>query len=429
MKYREIDNSLFVENRKRFTEQMKPNSIAIFVSNDEMPRNGDQDFPFRQSSDFFWLTGIDQAKSILILYPDCVRKEFREILFTEETNEHIAIWYGHKYTKEEANKASGIERCEWLDQYNGALVDLMANCERVYLNTNENIRFGSEVPYRELRFAKELMAKYPVHEYERSAPIMSKLRAIKSKIEVEQMQEACDITEKAFRRLLGFVKPGVMEYEVEAEIVHEFLRNRATGHSYPPIVASGASACVLHYIENNKECKDGDLMLLDFGAEYANYAGDLSRTIPVNGKFTPRQKDCYNAVLRTMKSAIDLLRPGTTIDEYHSKVCKMMEKEMIGLGLFTQEDVDKQDPNKPLFMKYYMHGTSHFMGLDVHDVGFKQQVLEPGMAFSCEPGIYILEEGIGIRIENDILVTDGDPIDLMKNIPREVEEIEALMAK
>ena len=427
MKYKEIDNKLFTENRKRFIAQMKPNSIAIFVSNDEMPRNGDQDFPFRQSSDFFWLTGIDQPKSILILYPDCIREDFREILFTEETNEHIAIWYGHKYTKEQAEKASGIERCEWLDKFDGVLVDLMANCEHVYLNTNENIRFGNTVPYRELRFAKELMGKYPVHSYQRSAPIMSKLRTIKTALEVELMQEACDITEKAFRRLLGFVKPGVMEYEVEAEIVHEFLRNRATGHSYSPIVASGASACVLHYVENNRECKDGDLMLLDFGAEYANYAGDLSRTIPVNGKFSPRQKDCYEAVLRTMKSATDLLRPGTTIDEYHAKVCKMMEQEMIGLGLFKQSDVDAQDPNNPMYMKYYMHGTSHFMGLDVHDLGFKQETLKPGMVFSCEPGIYILDEGIGIRIENDILVTEGEPVDLMRTIPREVDEIEELM--
>ncbi len=429
MKYQPIDKQLFIENRQRFVRNMKPNTIAVFVSNDEMPRNGDQTFPFRQSSDFFYLSGIDQAKSVLILYPDCKRKEFREILFTEETNEHIAIWYGHKYTKQESQDASGIERIEWLTEFNKVLVDLMANCDGVYLNTNENIRFESDVPYAELRFANELRAKFPVHEYYRSAPIMNRLRMVKSKIEVDLMKEACDITESAFRRLLGFVKPGVWEYEIEAEMTHEFICKRATGHSYYPIVASGKSACVLHYVENNKQCMDGDLLLLDFGAEYANYAGDLSRTIPVNGRFTPRQKDCYNTVLKTMKYATGLLRPGTTIDEYHSKVCKFIAEEMVGLGLFTDAELRDQDPSKPLYMKYYMHGTSHYMGLDVHDLGFKQEVLQPGMAFSCEPGIYILDEGIGIRIENDIIVTDGEPLDLMASIPREVEEIESLMGK
>lgn len=429
MKYLPIDNNLFIENRQRFTKNMKPNTIAIFVSNDEMPRNGDQFFPFRQSSDFFYMTGIDQPKSILILYPDCIRKEFREILFTEETSDLIAIWYGKKYSKAEATETSGIERAEWLEEFPKVLVDIMANCDGVYLNTNENIRYDSPVQYGELRFVEELRAKYPLHEYYRSAPIMKNLRTIKSKIEVDLMQEACNITESGFRRVLGFVRAGVMEYEIEAEIMHEFLRKRATGYSYYPIVASGKSACVLHYVENNKVCNDGDLLLLDFGAEYANYAGDLTRTIPVNGKFTPRQKDCYNAVLRTMKSAINLLRPGTTIDEYHKAVCKMMEQEMLGLGLLKQEDIDKQDPKKPAYMKYYMHGTSHYMGLDVHDLGFKQETLKPGMAFSCEPGIYILEEGIGIRIENDIIVTDGDPLDLMATIPREVDEIEELMKK
>jgi Xaa-Pro aminopeptidase len=428
MKYLPIDNNLFIENRQRFAKIMKPNTIAIFVSNDEMPRNGDQNFPFRQSSDFFYMTGIDQPKSILILYPDCARKEFREVLFTEETSDLIAIWYGKKYSKQEATVTSGIERAEWLDAFPGVLVDVMANCDGVYLNTNENIRYDSPVQYAEMRFIGEMKAKYPLHQYYRSAPIMKNLRTIKSKIEVDLMQEACNITEAGFRRLLGFIKPGVMEYEIEAEIMHEFLSKRATGYSYYPIVASGKSACVLHYVENNQVCNDGDLLLLDFGAEYANYAGDLTRTIPVNGKFTPRQKDCYEAVLRTMKSAINLLRPGTTIDEYHKAVCKLMEQELVGLGLLKQEDIDKQDPKKPAYMKYYMHGTSHYMGLDVHDLGFKQEVLKAGMAFSCEPGIYIPEESIGIRIENDIIVTDGDPLDLMASIPKEVDEIEALMS-
>ncbi len=427
MKYDPIDNNLFIENRKRFAGHMEQNSVAIFTSNDDMPRNGDQFFPFRQNSDMFYLTGIDQAKSILVMYPDSNRENMKEILFTEETSEEIAIWYGKKYTKEEAAETSGIEHVEWLDKFESILIDLMANCGAVYLNTNENIRFASEVQYGDLRFIEWMKKRFPLHQYRRSAPIMRLLRTIKMPQEVELMQHACDITEKAFRRVLDFVKPGVMEYEIEAEITREFIRNRANGHAYYPIIASGASACVLHYIENNKQCKDGDLLLMDFGAEYANYAGDLSRTIPVNGKFTERQKDCYNAVLRTMKEAVKMLRPGTTIDKYHAKVQELMEKEMIGLGLFTEEDVKNQDPNKKLRDKYFMHGTSHFMGLDVHDVGFKQEELKPGMVFSCEPGLYILDEGIGIRIENDILVTEDEPRDLMKNIPIEADDIEALM--
>jgi len=427
MKYLPIDPNLFIENRKRFTKYMKPNTIAIFVSNDDYPRNGDQFFPFRQNSDIFYLTGLDQAKTILILYPDSNREEFREIVFTEETSELIAIWYGKKYSKEEATKVSGIENVQWLQEFDKILVDLMANCDGVYLNTNENIRFSSPVQYSDLRFIKEIKAKYPLHQYYRAAPIMRILRTIKSKVEVDLIRTACNITGMAFDRVLKFVKPGVMEYEIEAEIIHEFIRNRANGHAYYPIIASGASACVLHYVENNKECKDGDLLLLDFGAEYANYAGDLSRTIPVNGKFNERQKACYNAVLRVMKQAQQMLVIGTTIDEYHSKVCKLMEQEMIELGLFTEEDVKNQDPKNPLCMKYYMHGTSHFMGLDVHDLGFKQEPLQAGMVFSCEPGLYIREEGIGIRIENDILVTEDGPVDLMENIPREIEEIEEIM--
>jgi len=427
MKYLPIDKKLFIENRKRFTKHMKPNTIAIFSSNDDYPRNGDQFFQFRQNSDIFYLTGLDQAKTILILYPDSIRNELKEIVITEETSELIAIWYGHKYTKEEAIKISGIENVQWLNEFNKILTDLMANCDGVYLNSNENIRFATDVQYTDLRFIQEIKAKFPLHEYYRSAPIMRALRTIKSKTEVDLIKTACNITGVAFERVLKFVKPGVMEYEVEAEIIHEFTRNRANGHAYYPIIASGANACVLHYIENNKECKEGDLLLLDFGAEYANYAGDLSRTIPVNGKFNKRQKDCYNAVLRVMKQAQSMLVVGTTIDQYHEKVCKLMEQELIGLGLFTEEDVKKQDPKKPLFFKYYMHGTSHFMGLDVHDLGFKQEPLKAGMVFSCEPGIYILDEGIGIRIENDILVSENGPVDLMANIPREVDEIEEIM--
>jgi Xaa-Pro aminopeptidase len=427
MKYLPIDPSLFIDNRAKFIKQMKPNSMAIFNSNDEMPRNGDQFFPFRQNSDIFSLCGIDQEKTILVLYPDCPITKYREVLFCVETNDIIAVWYGHKYTKEEATETSGIKTVIWLNQFETVLNELMANCEFVYLNGNENTRFATDVPYRDLRFSQWMREKYPNHKVERSAPIISEIRTQKHPVEIELIKAAIDITGKTFHRLLKFVKPGVMEHHIEAEINHEFTWNRASGHAYYPIVASGKSACVLHYVENNRECKDGDLILLDFGAEYANYAADISRTIPVNGRFTNRQKEVYNACLRVMKEATKLLVVGTTIDAYHTAVCKIMEKELIGLGLFTEEDVKKQDPNSPMFFKYYMHGTSHFMGLDVHDVGFKQQTLKPGMLFSCEPGIYIPAEGIGIRLENDILITENGPVDLMAHIPVELEEIEALM--
>jgi Xaa-Pro aminopeptidase len=429
MKYDPIDPKLFIENRSRFVKQLKKNSLAIFNSNDEMPRNGDQDFPFRQSSDFFYLTGIDQAKSILFIFPDCPLEKYREALFLEETNDHIAVWYGKKYSKDEAVKVSGIKNVFWLDTFDTALKEVMALCEYVYLNANENPRYSNSVPYKDVRFNHDLHKKFPQHKYERSAPIVSKLRTVKSTIEIDLIKKAIDITAKGFDRLLKFVKPGVMEYEVEAEITHEFICNKANGHAYYPIVASGAGACVLHYIENNKVCKNGDLLLLDFGAEYANYAGDLSRTIPVNGKFNKRQKEVYTACLNVMKAAKKLMIADTTIDTYHAQVCKIMEKELINLGLFTERDVKNQDPAKPLFFKYYMHGTSHFMGLDVHDVGSKQDILEPGMVFSCEPGIYIQEEGIGIRIENDILISKKGNIDLMAHIPVEIEDIERLMKK
>ncbi len=429
MKYLPIDPSLFISNRERFRAHLLPNSVAFFNSNDEFPRNGDQNFKFKQNADLFYLSGIDQEQSILMLFPDSPVEKYREVLFLRETNDHIAVWEGHKYTKEEATTASGVKTILWTDSFPAALHEVMAHASNVYLNTNENTRFTSEIAYRDLRFGQDLKIKFPYHNYQRSAPIMLKLRTLKQAGEIELIKTACGITRDAFKRLLGYVEPGVMEFEVQAEIEHEFIRKRSDGHAYTPIIASGKNACILHYIENNRECKNGDLLLLDFGAEYANYASDLSRTIPVNGKFSPRQKDCYNAVLRVMKKAIQLLVPGTTIDAYHKEVCKLMEAEMIGLGLFTSEDVKNQNPDKPLFFKYYPHGTSHYMGLDVHDIGFKQTPLEAGMLFSCEPGIYIPEEGIGIRIENDILVTNEGPVDLMADIPIEVEEIEALMAK
>ncbi len=429
MKYTPIDKKLFIENRKKFTPHLKPDSIAIFNSNDEMPRNGDGNFMFRQQSDLFWLTGIDQEQTILVMAPNHPLPEYREALFVRKTNEHIAIWEGHKYTKEEAREASGIQHIYWTDDFQAMLPVMMHHSQNVYINLNENDRFVTEVPYRDLRFAETLKNKYPNHNYERSGLVMSKLRAVKSQPEIDLMSIACDITDKGFRRVLNFVKPGVMEYEIEAEITHEFIRNRASGHAYNPIIASGANACVLHYIDNNRECKDGDVILLDFGAEYANYAADLTRCVPVSGKFTKRQKDVYNAVLRVMRAATKMLVVGNTIPKYHEEVGKVMEQELIGLGLLKADEVKKQDPKQPLYKKYFMHGTSHFLGLDVHDIGNRYIPMQAGMVFTCEPGIYIPEESLGIRIENDILITEKGQLDLMAKIPIEADEIEELMSK
>ena len=429
MKYFPIDKNLFIENRKKFTSQLLSDSIAIFHSNDEMPRNGDQNYPFRQQSDLFWLTGIDQEQTVLIISPNHPLPEYREILFLRKTNEHIAVWEGHKYTKEEARSASGIQNIYWTDDLNAMMPVLMHHSSNVYINLNENDRFVTEVVYRDERKANEIKSKYPNHRYERSGTIMAKLRAIKSETEVKLISQACEITNKAFKRVLQITRPGIMEYEIEAEIIHSFIRNRASGHAYYPIIASGASACVLHYNENNKECKDGEVILMDFGAEYANYAADLTRSIPVNGKFTSRQRDVYNAVLRVMRAATKMLVVGITIPKYQEEVGKIMEQELIGLKLIDKSEVSKQDPKQPLYKKYFMHGTSHFLGLDVHDIGNRYLPIQAGMVFTCEPGIYIPEEGLGIRIENDILITEKGPIDLMASIPIEVDEIEELMAR
>lgn len=429
MKYSSINNQLFIKNRDKLTKKIKKNSLVIVNSNDEMPRNGDQNFPFRQNSDLFYLCGIDQEKTILTICPDHPNPQYHEILFILKSTKEMEIWYGHRLTKDEARKISGVKTIIWLDDFDKVLNEVMLPSETVYLNANENLRFTSEVPYRDARFNKQIKEKYELHYYERLAPIVTSLRIIKEPAEINLMKHACEITRKGIERVMKFMKPGVMEYEVEAELLHEYIRNRASGHSFAPIIASGKNACVLHYIENNKECKDGDLVLIDTGAEYANYPGDCTRTIPVNGKFTKRQREMYEATLRIFKQAKDMLRPGTTINDNQKKVCKLWEEEHIKLGLYTRKDVENQDPDHPMYFNYFMHGTSHFMGLDVHDVGSKSQKLEPGMVFSCEPGIYVEEEGIGIRIENDILVTEGDPVDLMANIPIEVEEIEEIMNK
>ncbi|MEW6467535.1 MAG: aminopeptidase P family protein [Bacteroidota bacterium] len=427
MKYSSIDAALFIENRKRFAKKLKPNSLAVFNSNDIMPTNADGTMGFRQNADLFWLSGIDQEESILVIYPDAKSPAHREILFLKETNEHIAVWEGHKYTKEEATATSGVRTVYWMSQFFSVFNTLMGECAHVYLNTNEHARAFIEVETRDARFIKWCRERYPLHDYQRSAPIMHSLRAIKSKQEVALIQEACHITEKGFRRLLGFVKPGVWEYEIEAELVHEFVRNRSKGFAYGPIIASGRNACVLHYTDNNRQCKAGDVLLLDVAAEYANYASDLTRCLPVSGKFTKRQKNVYNAVLRVMRAAVSMLRPGNTLDSYHKAVGELMEEELVKLRLLTRSDIKKQNPEWPAYKKYFMHGTSHYLGLDVHDVGSRYTPFAEGMVFTCEPGIYIPRENLGIRLENDILITKKGPVDLMKNIPVEAEEIEELM--
>lgn len=427
MKYLPIGKDLFIHNREKFVSLLKPSSLAIFNSNDLMPTNADGTMPFRQNNDIFYLSGIDQEESILVLFPDYPDEKFREILFVTETNPHIAVWEGHKYTKEEACQTSGVRTVLWLSQFEQTLSALMAQAENVYLNTNEHMRNASATETRNMRFAKWCRSVYPLHHYERAAQLMQQLRPVKTEQEIDLLQKACDITEKGFRRVLNFIKPGVMEYEIEAEFIYEFMRNRSRGFGYTPIIASGANACVLHYIENNDQCRDGELILFDVGAEYANYNADMSRTIPVNGRFTRRQKEVYNAVLHVQREAFKLLRPGTTLPEYHKEVGELMTDQLIQLGLLDKTDVKNQHPDKPAYKKYFMHGTSHHIGLDVHDIGNVFRKIEPGMVFTVEPGIYIQEENIGIRLENDLVVTNDGLFDLMRNIPIEADEIEELM--
>jgi Xaa-Pro aminopeptidase len=431
MKYSSLDSSIFIENRKRFAQKLKPGSLAIITSNYEYLWNGDATHRFKQNSDLFWLTGIDQEDSFLLMFPDCPVNEFKEALFLKETNEHIAVWDGHKYTKDEATQTSGVQHVYWNDNFPEKIRSVVNMAENIYLSLNENDRFSFKSPYKALDFAKEIKQLFPLHKFERAAPILQRLRSIKSEKELAIMRHAVGISKKGFLRLLNFVKPDVWEHEVEAELTHEFMWNRANGHSFSPIVASGASACVLHYVENNRQCKDGDLLLIDCGVDYANYASDMTRVIPVNGKFTSRQKSVYNAVLNVMKQARTLLKPGTLLMEYHKEVGLLMEKELVDLGLLNIDEIKKQNPAAPLYKKYFMHGTSHFLGIDVHDVGMRYEPMQAGMTFSCEPGIYIPEEGIGIRIENEILITENGYIDLMDEVemPIEADEIEALMSK
>jgi Xaa-Pro aminopeptidase len=423
-KYINPPANLFIKNRKKFADSMVDGGIAIFHSNDEVPKNGDAYFSFKQQSDIYYLTGIDQEDTILVLFPSCPNPLYREMVFVKETSEQIAIWDGARLNPNQVYEVSGISKVFWYHEFWKTIHAAFLLADFIYLNLNENDRFTDKVSYANLRIANEIKAKYPAHQFKRSAPILANLRMRKEAEEIDQLKEAIAITKKGFERLLKFVKPGVWEYEIEAELIHEFIRNRSRGFAFDPIIASGKNACVLHYIENNKQCKDGDLLLLDFGAEYGNYNGDLSRCVPVNGRFSQRQKEVYNSVLFVQREAKKLLKPGVSLPVYHEEVCKIMSEELIKLGLLTAAEVKA---NPKAHMKFYMHGTSHHLGLDVHDVMHRWENLDANNVVTVEPGIYIQEEGLGIRIENDVMITNNGVIDLMDDFPIEVEEIESIM--
>ena len=428
MKYTPIDRNLFIKNRKKFVAEMKKNSIAVFNSNDIYPISADSTLPFAQHRDIYYLSGVDQEESILLLFPDAPYEHQREILFLKETSELIAIWEGEKLTKEKAFETSGIKSVIWLQDFPKTLKELMSFADTIYINTNEHYRATIETETREARFVKWWKEQYPAHQVAKSNPILQRLRSVKEQVELDLIQHACNITEKGFRRILPFVKPGVTEYEIEAEFMHEFLRNRSKGFAYTPIIASGNNANVLHYIENNQECKAGDLILFDVAAEYANYSSDMSRTIPVSGRYTERQKNVYNAVNRVKEEAQKMLIPGTDWKQYHEEVGKIMTSELLGLGLLDKADVQNEDPAWPAYKKYFMHGTSHHMGLDTHDYGILTEPMQANMVFTVEPGIYIPAEGFGIRLEDNLVIQEsGAPLNLMANIPILLEEIEDLM--
>ena len=428
MKYLTIDSKLFKKNRSKFVSQMLPNSIAIFNSNDIFSTGADSTLPFYQHRNIFYLSGVDQEESILVLNPNANDPAHKEILFLKETNDHITIWEGEKLNKDQAKSLTGIQTIYWLDEFETIFSKLMTNVDKVYFNNNNHYRKAVEMQTREDRFLIWLKSNYPEHKIEYSFPIMEKLRGVKEPEEIELIQKACDITEKGFRRVLKFLKPGVMEFHVEAEYSHEFLRNRSKGFAYTPIIASGYNACVLHYINNNMQCKDGDMLLMDVGAEYANYSSDMTRTVPINGRFTDRQKSVYQAVLNVKNEASKMLIPGTIWEEYHVEVGKLMTSELISLGLLDKSDIQNQDHKNPAYKKYFMHGTSHHMGLDTHDYGDLKTPMVANMVFTVEPGIYIPDENLGIRLEDDVVIKNsGTPINLMKSIPIEIEEIEEIM--
>ena len=428
MRYDPLPASFYQNNRKAFAKAMQPNSLAVFNSNDIYPVSADSTLPFAQHRDLFYLSGIDQEETILLLFPDAVDEQQREILFVKETNAHIAVWEGAKLTKQEATERSGIQTVYWLSAFEQVFQELSSHCDRFYFNTNEHYRQNVETQTREDRFIAWCQQKYPAHGVAKSNPILQQLRAVKAPEEIDQIQRACNITAKGFERVLNLVKPGVWEYEIEAALVHEFIKNRSKGFAYEPIIASGKNNNVLHYTQNNQACAAGDLVLLDVSAEYGNYASDMTRTIPVSGVFSARQKAVYEAVLRVKNEATKLLVPGTIWKEYHKEVGKIMTAELIGLGLLDKADVQNESAAQPAYKKYFMHGTSHHMGLDTHDYGLLHLPMQAYMVFTVEPGIYIPEEGFGVRLEDDVVIQPtGEPLNLMAHIPIEVAEIESLM--
>ena len=428
MRYHPIPPTVYKQNRMRFASALQPKRLAVFNSNDIYPISADSTLPFQQHRDIFYLSGIDQEESILVIFPDAFEEKHREILFVRETNEHIAVWEGAKLTKVQARERSGIQTVYWLKEFNRIFRELSAQCNCFYFNTNEHYRQAVETQTREDRFIDWCKKTYPAHSVGKSNPILQQLRSVKSPEEIEQIQQACNITEKGFRRILSFIKPGVWEYEIEAEFAHEFIRNRSKGFAYTPIIAAGKNAYVLHYTENNKQCQKGDLVLMDVAAEYGNYSSDMTRTIPVSGRFTPRQKEVYESVLKVKKEATQLLKPGVIWKEFHLDVGKLMTSELVKLGLLDKADLQNESAEKPAYKKYFMHGTAHHMGLDPHDYGLLHLPMEPNMVFTVEPGIYIPEEGFGVRLEDDVVIqAEGVPLNLMGSIPIEAEEIETLM--
>lgn len=427
MRYEKLSSTLFIKNRAKLIELLPPKSMVIISSNDIMPTNADGTMGFKQNSDLYYLSGLDQEETLLILYPDAPEDQYKEIAFVKETSELIEIWEGHKFTKQEAIEISGIKNIQWTSNFEQILKTIVYSAEQIYLIDNEHIRNSSKVETQNDRLNLEIKEKYPLHKIERLAPLLNVIRMQKENIEIEALQKAIDITEKGFRRILQFTKPGVFEYEVEAEFIHEIIKNRSNGFAYTPIIASGSNACVLHYIENTLACKDGDMLLLDVGACYANYNADMTRTIPVNGRFSKRQKQVYEAVHDVLNFATQIMTSGTYWVDYQKEVEKYMESKLIDLGLFTRKDVENQDKHQPLFKKYFMHGVAHHLGIDVHDVWDKYKPFASGMVLTCEPGIYIREEGLGIRLENNLLITDKGAVNLMNNIPIHWEEIESLM--
>ncbi|RMG19799.1 MAG: M24 family metallopeptidase [Bacteroidetes bacterium] len=427
MKYIAPPKAFFARNRRAFAAQMRPNTIALFHSNELLSNNADGHYRFVQDSNMYYLSGIDQEEVLLMLFPDAPREEWKEVLFIRKTSKDIQIWEGWKYSKEEARAASGVESVFYYEQFDSILYQVISLVEGIYLDINEQARSRRFTQTAAHRLAQRFRAEFPTHQLLRAAPIVRRQRMLKQPEELIQISKACEITEQAFRRVLKFVQPGVKEYEVEAEIVHEFLRNGATGPAFDTIIASGKNACVLHYVQNHASCKEGEVLLMDFGAEYGHYSADMTRSIPVSGRFSPRQKAVYEAVLRVLRQATQKLLPGTSLEDYQQEVGLLMQEELLLLGLLKQEDIQKAKKNEKPWKKYFMHGTSHHLGLDTHDNADRYLPLQPGMVLTVEPGIYIPEEGLGIRLENDVLVTEDGPKNLMENIPIEVEEIEALM--